>query len=76
MIHPLFQLASRTLLYFVENVPMLFDKDDRNQLYPTVFLLWRLPKMMRQILIPTQVSGFVLNGADLMLPGVSLLTGR
>jgi predicted ribosome-associated RNA-binding protein Tma20 len=55
---------------------MLFDKDDRNQLFPTVFMLWKLPTMMRQILIPGQVSGFVLNGADLMLPGVSLLTGK
>jgi translation initiation factor 2D len=69
------KLASRTLVYIVDSVPMLFDKDDRNQLFPTVFMLWRLPSMMRQVLIRDQVSGFVLKGADLMLAGVNLLTG-
>ena len=43
----------------------------RDCIYPSLYLLWKFPNFLPCILIPSQVSTFVLRGADLMLPGVS-----
>ena len=37
-----------------------------------VYLLWQFPHAFPRITIPSEVSSFVLGGADLMLPGVTL----
>lgn len=65
------KLASRTIVYSVDDVPFFFDKEGRNNLYPTVFTLWRFPEAMRTYVVHAPVSEFVLNGADLMLPGLA-----
>lgn len=69
------KLASKTLLYSVDNVPLFFDANSRNALFPTVFALWKCPSMLRHFVIHEHVSHFVLKGADLMLPGVSVING-
>ena len=69
------KLMSKTLLYHVDGVPCFLDESGRNRLYPTLQLLWRCPGAVRTFVIHSQVSRFVLNGADLMLPGVATLSG-
>jgi translation initiation factor 2D len=67
------KLASRTLIYSVNDIPMFYDKEGRNDLYPTIFFLWRFPHTLRNIIIHSPVSDFILNGADLMLPGLATI---
>lgn len=70
------KLVNRSILYEVNDIPMFYDKDDRNNFYPTIFLLWRFPSALRNIIIHSPVSEFILNGADLMLPGVAYLQSK
>lgn len=70
------KLASRSLIYTVNDIPLLFDKEGRNDLYPTVFFLWRFPHALRNIIIHSPVSDFILNGADLMLPGLASIKSK
>lgn len=65
------KLDTRCLLYAVgEAAPAFFDVEGRGDLFPTITTLWQHPYMMAELTIHAQVSKFVLNGADLMLPGV------
>ena len=57
-------------------VPLIFDYEGRNVLYPTLFLLWKYPEVLPVIRIPSPVSTFLLRGADLMAPGVLNLPGE
>jgi predicted ribosome-associated RNA-binding protein Tma20 len=70
------KLMTKTLVYSVDQIPYFFDLLDRNDLYPTVFTLFRFPSMLRPILIYQPVSEYLLNGADLMLPGVAYIPGH
>ena len=67
------KLATRTLIYSVNDIPMFYDKEGRNVLYPSIFFLWRFPHTLRNVIIHSPVSDFVMNGADLMLPGVATI---
>jgi translation initiation factor 2D len=69
------KLMTKTLVYSVDQIPYFFDLFDRNDLYPTIFALFRFPSMLRPIIIYEPVSEFLLNGADLMLPGVAFIPG-
>ena len=69
------KLMSRSILYFVDSVPYFVDEGGRNKLMPTLQFLWKYPNAVRCFLIHSQVSSFVLNGANLMLPGVATLSG-
>jgi translation initiation factor 2D len=69
------KLANKTLLYSVDSIPYFFDAQGRNDIFPTVFTLWRYPNALTTFLIPGPVSEFILNGADLMLPGVATTSG-
>jgi len=65
------KLDNRCLLYSAGDAPAaFFDAEGRSELYPTLFTLWQYPHMMQELTIHPPVSKFVLNGADLMLPGV------
>lgn len=65
------KLDNRCLLYVVgDDPPALFDAEGRGELYPTLNTLWKHPYMMQELTIHAPVSKFVLNGADLMLPGL------
>ena len=70
------KLATRTLIYSVNEIPMFYDKEGRNDLYPSIFFLWRFPHTIRNIIIHSPVSDFILNGADLMLPGVATIDSK
>lgn len=65
------KLDNRCLLYVASDAPpCFFDAEGRGDLYPTLTTLWQHPNMMLELTIHPPVSKFVLNGADLMLPGV------
>lgn len=65
----LLKLDTRGLLY-VTDLPVFFDPEGRGEIYPTLHTLWLHPNIMPELTIHDGVSKFVLNGADLMLPGV------
>ncbi len=69
------KLLSRTIIYSVENVPFVFDLNGRNNFYPTLQLLWHCPTMLPTFVIHGPVSEFIMNGADLMAPGVCSTDG-
>eukprot|EP00435_Cladocopium_sp_Y103_P035914 s1105_g9.t1 len=65
------KLDNRCLLYSAGDAPAaFFDAEGRSELYPTLYTLWQYPHIMQELTIHPPVSKFVLNGADLMLPGV------
>ncbi|CAI5523037.1 unnamed protein product [Closterium sp. Naga37s-1] len=69
------RLTNRVLVYGLENgLPMLFDCNCRgNEIYPTVFALWRVPDLLPSFLLTGEdVSRNLLSGADLMAPGVEV----
>jgi len=67
------KLDNRSLIYHVgDEPPIFFDAEGRGEIYPTLYTLWKLPYIMPELTIHPPVSKFVLNGADLMLPGVIL----
>ena len=68
-------LATKTIVYSVGDVPYFIDVEGRNNIVPTVQLLWRLPHILRTFVIHAPVSEFVMNGADLMLPGLASVDG-
>lgn len=70
------KLATRTLIYLVNDIPIIFDKEGRNILYPTIYFLWRFPHTLKNIIIHSPVSDFILNGADLMLPGLATVDSK
>ncbi|CAN0141699.1 unnamed protein product, partial [Ectocarpus sp. 4 AP-2014] len=65
------KLATRALVYFhvPTKTPLFFDSDGRNNLFPTVYALWRPGRCCPLLLVHPPVSKFLLNGADVMLPG-------
>jgi predicted ribosome-associated RNA-binding protein Tma20 len=64
------------LLLAEGDIPLFFDVDGRNILYPTIFTLWKFPSLLPHVKIPSPVSSFLLRGADLMAPGVINLPGE
>ena len=67
------KLANKTLVYYVYNVPLFFDYEDRKNIFPTLYTLWKYPHAIRVMVIHGPVSEYVLKGADLMLPGLASL---
>ena len=68
-------LATKIIVYSVGDIPYFIDVEGRNNIVPTVQCLWRLPKLLRTFVIHAPVSEFVMNGADLMLPGLATVDG-
>lgn len=64
------KLASKTLVYSLDGVTLLFDIEGRSNLCPALPFLWRFPHALPTFVIHSPVSEFVLRGADLMIPGV------
>jgi predicted ribosome-associated RNA-binding protein Tma20/translation initiation factor 1 (eIF-1/SUI1) len=53
--------------------PLFVDLDPKAQgsrLLPTLHALWRRPALLPHLIIPSQVSPYLIGGADLMLQGV------
>lgn len=64
---------SRVVIYLLDKVPILIDTSGKNDVLPTVLGLWRAPDILPQIFLKhPAVSQYLLNGADLMLPGVDI----
>lgn len=66
---------SRVLVYGIEGeLPMLFDIDGRgHELFPTVYALWKVPHLLPAFTLKGgEVSHYILGGADLMFPGISV----
>lgn len=57
------------VIYSNDQDPLFFGYDD-SELFPSLYALWKCPSIVKPIYTPPAVSQFVLNGADLMLPGV------
>jgi len=67
----LLKLDNRGVLYVAgDQPPVFFDPEGRQDFYPTLHTLWLHPNIMPELTIHAEVSKYVLNGADLMLPGV------
>ncbi|KAE8671034.1 putative serine/threonine-protein kinase cx32 [Hibiscus syriacus] len=69
------KFPNRVLVYGVEGgYPLFFDVDGRgSEIYPTVFALWKLPDLLPSFMLKGgEVSRFVIGGADLMFPGISV----
>ncbi|KAH9605225.1 hypothetical protein KSS87_012850 [Heliosperma pusillum] len=69
------KFPNRILVYGVEGgFPVFFDTDGRgSEIYPTVYALWSAPDLLPAFTLKGgEVSRFVINGADLMFPGISI----
>eukprot|EP01012_Entosiphon_sulcatum_P059840 TRINITY_DN8445_c0_g1_i1.p1 TRINITY_DN8445_c0_g1~~TRINITY_DN8445_c0_g1_i1.p1 ORF type:complete len:677 (+),score=190.98 TRINITY_DN8445_c0_g1_i1:125-2155(+) len=64
------KIDSHLIIYTVGDLPVVFDVSGKYDLYPTVFALWQVPNLCPHFTVPAQVSKFVLNQADLMVPGL------
>jgi predicted ribosome-associated RNA-binding protein Tma20 len=56
-------------------VTLFYDLDGRNNIFPTLYFLWKFPTAINCFIIHEPVSEFVMKGADLMLPGLATLSG-
>ncbi|XP_050363875.1 uncharacterized protein LOC126782630 isoform X2 [Argentina anserina] len=66
---------NRVLVYAIEGgYPMFFDIDGRGkEIFPTVYALWKVPDMLPSFMLKGgEVSRYVIGGADLMFPGISI----
>ncbi|KAF8056147.1 Eif2d [Scenedesmus sp. PABB004] len=62
---------SRAVLYLLDGRPVLLDASGKGDLSPTVMGLWAAPGALPVVLLRHHaVSRFILQGADVMLPGV------
>lgn len=69
------KFQNRVLVYSVEGgFPVFFDVDGRGtEIFPTVFSLWKVPELLPCFMLKGgEVSRFVIGGADLMFPGISV----
>ncbi|KAL5778550.1 hypothetical protein ACOSQ2_009287 [Xanthoceras sorbifolium] len=71
------KFQNRIHVYSVEGgFPAIFDVDGRGtEIYPTVFALWKVPELLPSFTLKGgEVSRFIIGGADLMFPGISIPT--
>ncbi|GMY07946.1 eukaryotic translation initiation factor 2D [Fagus crenata] len=69
------KFQNRVHVYSVEGgFPMFFDIDGRGtEIHPTVFALWKVPELLPAFMLKGgEVSRFIIGGADLMFPGISV----
>ncbi|KAJ8759478.1 hypothetical protein K2173_007091 [Erythroxylum novogranatense] len=69
------KFQNRVHVYSIEgDFPMFLDVDGRgSEIFPTVFALWKVPELLPSFILKAgEVSRFVLSGADLMFPGISI----
>ncbi|CAI9267143.1 unnamed protein product [Lactuca saligna] len=66
---------NRVLIYSLEGgLPIFFDVDSRGTtIFPTVYALWKVPHLLPSFILKGgEVSRYVIGGADLMFPGISI----
>ncbi|MCL4120391.1 UNVERIFIED_CONTAM: hypothetical protein GTU68_048734 [Idotea baltica] len=57
-------------IYQIQKDPMFFKIDKNDQLYPSVYFLWKFPNFTKTFTTFTNVITKLMQGADLMLPGI------
>lgn len=69
--------GTKDVLYSIsETEPIVIDLNSKNELLPTLYFLSKFPRALRQFVVHSPVSEFVLKGADLMMPGVCTAEGK
>ncbi|KAL4559634.1 hypothetical protein LXL04_031777 [Taraxacum kok-saghyz] len=66
---------NRVLIYSLEGgLPIFFDVDSRGTtIFPTVYALWKVPHLLPAFILKGgEVSRYMIGGADLMFPGISI----
>jgi len=58
------------ILYLYKRDAVFFQLEKHNEFYPTVYTMWRFPKIVPVFTTHVPVLSKLMNGADLMLPGV------
>lgn len=66
------KLSNKRIVYYVDKgTPLFFDNTNgKGELFPSVYCLWLLPHILPKLIVPWQVSKFIVGGADAMLPGI------
>ncbi|ANQ07509.1 Uncharacterized protein PCOAH_00018490 [Plasmodium coatneyi] len=59
---------TKITIYLSKNIPVLFTI--KNDLFPTVYTLWKFPHIIPCFVIYPPASEFLMKGADLMIPGI------
>jgi translation initiation factor 2D len=67
--------GARACIYSSPTLPLFFTLDLDDTLFPTVYLLWRIPNVLPDIQTMPFAMSKLENGADLMAPGVLGITG-
>jgi len=62
--------GDNVILYIYKRDTVFFQIEKENQFFPTVYTLWKFPKVLPVLTTQVPVMSRLLNGADLMLPGV------
>ncbi|XP_063607889.1 eukaryotic translation initiation factor 2D-like [Penaeus indicus] len=57
-------------VYQVQKDPMFFMIEREKEIYPTVYMLWKYPDLLRTFTTQDPVIDVLVGGADLMLPGI------
>ncbi|CAL9019740.1 unnamed protein product [Prunus brigantina] len=69
------KFQNRVHVYGVEGgFPIFFDIDGRGtDIFPTVYALWKVPDLLPSFMLKGgEVSRYIIGGADLMFPGISI----
>ena len=68
------KMSNKAFVYQVAGGnPVFFEYDE--ELFPTVYALWKYPKLAEGLLTYSEVSPKLMQGVDLMLPGVIVPPG-
>ncbi|KJP89434.1 hypothetical protein AK88_00877 [Plasmodium fragile] len=59
---------TKITIYLSKNIPVLFTI--KNDIFPTVYTLWKFPRIIPCFVIYPPASEFLMKGADLMIPGI------
>lgn len=68
--------GSKSKLYSLQEegseglIPAFVDRTGKGEVFPTLFVLWKVPEAVRAVEVGSGVSPYLMNGADLMWPGV------
>jgi translation initiation factor 2D len=57
-------------IYCNAKIPLFFQLNAQPELFPTLFTLWNHPNLLYSYIIRSPVISKLVNGANLMLPGV------
>ncbi len=68
--------GTKDVLYSTADGPLVIDLNSSGDFVPTLFFLSICPNAVRCFEIFSPVSSYLLNGADLMMPGVCNMAGK